>query len=120
MRKFRESYGFNEGTKKPMAKGFGGENIKEGSLSFEFGGEKITLKVSKSDLKGVDRKHANFNNQVLNIRSRIAKQIEEFSKKHSVEETSKLIEGSLKKGWLKQGGRLDKQKIQKYKEFIKK
>lgn len=119
IRKFRESYGF-DGTKKPMAKGFDGETIKEGSLSFEFGGEKITLKVSKSDLKGVDRKHANFNSYVVNIRNRIAKQIEEFSKKHSVEETSKLIEGSLKKGWLKQGGRIDKQKIQKYKEFINK
>lgn len=119
IRKFRESYGF-DGTRKPMAKGFDGETIKEGSLSFEFGGEKITLKVSKSDLKGVDRKHANFNSHVVDIRNRIAQQIEEFSKKHSAEETSKLIEGSLKKGWLKQGGRLDKQRIQKYKEFIKK
>jgi hypothetical protein len=71
--KFKEAYGLNNGNRKPMSEGFGGENIKEGSLSFEFGGEKITFKVSKSDLKGVDKKHANFNGHVATIRNKMAK-----------------------------------------------
>jgi len=38
----------------------------------------------------------------------------------SMENVGKLLKEFKAKGWLKQGGRIDKQRIQRYKNFINK
>lgn len=57
---------------------------------------------------------------VANIIKKQMKTNKDSSDKLSITELGKVLREFKTKGWLKQGGRIDKQKIQKYKEYIKK
>lgn len=101
IRNFKKSYGL-DGNNSPMVGGYGqsGNNIKSGTLNFEIGGQKITFKVSKSELKDINE------GKISNIRGRIARQVNQISssKKADVNEIAKILKDLKKKGWLKQGG----------------
>lgn len=58
---------------------------------------------------------------IQELRSNLAQQLNKVIKKqNNVKETAALLRQFKAKGWLKQGGTIDKQRIQLYKEFIKK
>lgn len=101
IRNFKKSYGL-DGNNSPMVGGYGqsGNNIKSGTLNFEIDGQKITFKVSKSELKDINE------GKISNIRGRIARQVDQISssKKADVNEIAKILKDLKKKGWLKQGG----------------
>ena len=100
-------------------KGFGdiyGINESGGKFSLQFelrDGTKI--KISPQDSK-------NIKSETLKVvRKDIMKKIDsQIPKEQRSRIKFELIQLLKQNGYLKQGGRIDKQKIQKYKEFIKK
>ena len=91
------------------------KSIKAGELVFELpGGKKISFKVSKEELKNASP------NKINEIRLRHAKQIQDLIKQEPAKVMGPILKDLKKAGFLKQGGTIDKQKIQKYKEYIKK
>lgn len=111
IRNFKKSYGL-DGSNSPMVGGYGqsGANIKSGTLNFEIGGQKITFKVSKSELKDINE------GKISNIRGRIARQVDQISssKKADVNEIAKILKDLKKKGWLKQGGKITDNEIDNF------
>ena len=115
IRNFRQSYGLDKNNVGSIIGGYGqsGSTLKSGKIEVEIDGKKFTFKVSKSDLKNLNE------GKISNIRGNIARQVEQLSKKADVNETAKILKQLKAKGWLRQGGTINKQKINKYKEFIK-
>ena len=111
IRNFKKSYGL-DGNNSPMVGGYGqsGADIKSGTLNFEIGGQKITFKVSKSELKDINE------GKISNIRGRIARQVNQISnsKKADVNEIAKILKDLKKKGWLKQGGKITDSQIDNF------
>lgn len=112
---------------KAFGNGYGTSKEPEnGSLSFNG----ITATLTKLDNdKGFSITFGKSNDTVIakqykdiqQLRNNFAKQLNKVIKKQSnVKETAALLRQFKAKGWLKQGGTIDKQKIQRYKEFIKK
>lgn len=100
---FRKSYGFSE-KPSPVTGGYGTNvDLKSGTLSFEFGGQKFKFKVSKPEVKDLNA------GKISTIRGRMARQVEQLYKsgKLDVTEVSKVLQGLKKKGWLKQGGTIN-------------
>lgn len=117
---FEKSYGTNNSSSKnQFGEGYGSNNntIKNGELSIDLGnGIKFNFKVNNAaEYKGNPGK-------VSTLRNQVAKKIKEQLYNENVDrvKVGKLLRNLKRKGWLKQGGTIDKQKIQKYKEFIKK
>lgn len=113
---FLKSYGEgNNPSKFSFTGGYGSSKnkIKPGEYSFDLGnGQKISFKITKEDLtkKSIEQlRHEiqkQFKNQVINKTDQIT--------------TGNILRKLKKQGFLKQGGTIDKQRIQKYKEYIKK
>lgn len=112
---------------KPFGNGYGTSKEPEnGSLSFNG----ITATLTKLDNdrgfsitfgKSDDTVIAKQYKDIQQLRSNFAKQLNEVIKKQSnVKETAAILRQFKAKGWLKQGGTIDKQKIHKYKKFINK
>jgi len=68
------------------------------------GGQKIKFKVSKSEIKDLNE------GKISTIRGRIAKQINQInsSNKDDVKKIAETLRKLKAKGWLKQGGTIDK------------
>lgn len=115
IRNFRQSYGLDKNNVGSIIGGYGqsGSTLKSGKIEVEIDGKKFTFKVSKSDLKNLNE------GKISNIRGNIARQVEQLSKKADVNKTAKILKQLKAKGWLRQGGTINKQKINRYKELIK-
>ena len=112
---------------KPFGNGYGTSKEPEnGSLSFNG----ITATLTKLDNnkgfsitfgKSGDTVIAKQYKDIQQLRNNFAKQLNKVIKKQSnVKETAALLRQFKAKGWLKQGGTIDKQRIQQYKEYITK
>ena len=112
---------------KPFGNGYGTSKEPEnGSLSFNG----ITATLTKLDNnkgfsitfgKSGDTVIAKQYKDIQQLRNNFAKQLNKVIKKQSnVKETAALLRQFKAKGWLKQGGIIDKQRIQRYKEYITK
>ena len=119
------------------------KTIKEGKFSSkDMEGGKESIKIGNEDVRVYSTKHADGSPSITittskgnhNFRSQeeakkfiasIVKQqknniVSGKITKTNMKEIGKILQDLKRKGWLKQGGTIDKQKIQKYKEFIKK
>lgn len=112
---------------KAFGNGYGSSKEPEnGSLSFNG----ITATLTKLDNnrgfsitfgKSNDTVVAKQYKDIQQLRNDFAKQLNKVIKKQSnVKETAALLRQFKAKGWLKQGGTIDKQRIQRYKEYITK
>lgn len=112
---------------KPFRNGYGTSKEPEnGSLSFNG----ITATLTKLDNdkgfsitfgKSGDTVIAKQYKDIQQLRNNFAKQLNKVIKKqNNVKETAALLRQFKAKGWLKQGGTIDKQRIQRYKEYITK
>ena len=82
------------------------------TLEFDLGKTKFEIKASQSDMKG---------KTLAGLRKDIMKKIDsDVPKAQRSRIKYELITLLKQNGYLKQGGTIDKQKIQRYKEFIKK
>lgn len=102
-----------------QGKGYGNINysnpkssVKEGKLELNFGGEKITLELKSNENMNAAK--------IGEFRRAVAKQIIPLMKKSFTTEQIRNLQKLKAKGWLKQGGTIDKQRIQQYKEYITK
>ena len=102
IRDFKQSYGLDN-IKGSITGGYGqsGSTLKSGKVEVEIGGKKFTFKVSKSDLKDLNE------GKISTIRGKIARQVQNLSKKAEVTETAKILKQLKAKGWLKQGGQIN-------------
>ena len=90
-------------------------NSSAGNIDISFNG-KVMKSISFDNQKDMMKKVANFlkENRKLKDASGV------FIKKFNAEKMGEILRQLKAKGVFKQGGRIDKQKIQKYKEFINK
>ena len=113
---FLKSYGKgNNSSKSSFVGGYGSSTnkIKPGEYSFDLGnGQKVKFSITKEEISKLP---------IGQLRNKIQKQIKE----QVINKTDKATIGSIlrklkKQGFLKQGGTIDKQRIQRYKEYITK
>ena len=90
------------------------KSIKPGEFSIEINGKTITFKVTEEELKNASP------NKINEIRLRHAKALQELIKEAPAKKMGPFLLTLKKQGFLKQGGRIDKQKIQMYKNYINK
>lgn len=115
---------------KPADQRFSKRNITDGK--YNIGGEQITIKkeadgtfslTSNSGKYELRKKSQNeIKEMIASIVKSQRKSVDQQGKvtKKSTKEIGKILQDLKRKGWLKQGGTIDKQRIQQYKEFIKK
>lgn len=112
---------------KAFENGYGSSKEPEsGSLSFNDmtatvtkldGGRGFALAFGKTDDTVMNIPYKN----IQELRSNLAQQLNKVIKKqNNVKETAILLRQFKAKGWLKHGGTIDKQRIQRYKEYINK
>lgn len=90
-------------------------NSSAGNIDISFNG-KVMKSISFDNQKDMMKKVANF----LKENRKLKDASGTFIKKFNAEKMGEILKQLKAKGVFKQGGRIDKQKIQKYKEFIKK
>lgn len=107
---FKKSYGYTDAPS-PITGGYGqsGSTLEAGKFTTTIGGEKITFKLSKSELKDIQKDGKINEGKVSEIRGRFAKQINELSSKKDIDvkEIAKVLKKLKAKGWLKQGGQIN-------------
>ena len=110
---FQHSYGLGGLKSTPMQKGFGGNAVKAGEYD-----KLLKITLSRNEAKELRTNPG----KLATFRGQNAKKVQEIikQKKATDKEIANMIKDLKKKGYLKQGGTIDKQKIQNYKEFINK
>lgn len=113
---FLKSYGKgNNPSTSPFVGGYGSSKnkIKPGEYSFDLGnGHKVSFKITKEDIS---------KKSVEELRHNIQKQFkDQVINKTDYTTIGNILKDLKKQGFLKQGGIIDKQRIQKYKEYIRK
>ena len=111
---FQHSYNLGGLKSTPMQKGFGGNAVKAG----EYDNKLLKITLSRNEAKELRTNPG----KLATFRGQNAKKIQEIikQKKATDKEISDMIKDLKKKGFLKQGGTIDRQRIQNYKEFINK